>query len=136
MGGMLAYKEITHADFQKYDTAVSTRLSYYIFFQFVILLLGTSAFLFGMKNLDSTQIAVVSVFIIYSVVSIGGLFEKRKWVAIAEILRVLLLTFVIAVIIMKFYPLAYAISGAGVYLLMSFVWFATIFKELNQNNQP
>ena len=133
MGGMLAYKEVSAATFQKYDTVVSPRLNNYIFFQFVILLLGTSAFLFGMKNLDATQIAEVSILVIYSVVNIGGLFEKRKWVTIAEIVRVILLGAAIGMIIMKFYSLAYAISGAGVYLLLSLVWLGTTIKELNQN---
>jgi alkylglycerol monooxygenase len=130
MGGMLAYREVTTATFQKYDTSVSPRLTNYIFFQFVILLLGTSAFLFGMKELDTAQIGYVSVLIIYTVVSIGGLFEKKKWVVIAEGLRILLLTAVIALIVLQFSTLVYAVSGAAIYLLISSVWFATVFKEL------
>lgn len=136
MGSMLAYKEVTNSTFQKYDTSVSPRLTNYIFSQFVILLLGTSAFLFGMKELDTAQIGYVSVLIIYTVVTIGGLFEKKNWVVIAEGLRILLLTAVIAVIILQFSTLVYAVSGAGVYLLMSSVWFATVFKELTSNKQP
>ena len=132
MGGMLAYKEVTSATFQKYDTSVSPRLTNYIFFQFVILLLGTSGFLFGMKKLDATQIGYVSLLIIYTVVSIGGLFEKKSWVIIAEGLRILLVTAVIALIILQFSVLAYAVSAAGVYLLVSSVWFGAVFKELNQ----
>jgi alkylglycerol monooxygenase len=132
MGGMLAYNEVSAATFQKYDTAISPRLTNYIFFQFVLLLLGTSAFLFGMKKLDPIEVGYVSVFIIYTVVSIGGLFEKQKWVTIAEILRILLLTAIIAVIVLKFSTLVYAISGAAVYLLISSIWLASVFKELNQ----
>jgi len=133
MGGMLAYKEVTSATFQKYDTVVSPRLTNYIFFQFVILLLGTSGFLFGMKKLDATQIGYVSLLIIYTVVSIGGLFEKKSWVVIAEGLRILLVTAVIALIILQFSGLAYAVSAAGVYLLASSVWFATVLRELTSN---
>ena len=133
MGGMLAYKEVTSTTFQKYDTSVSSRLTNYIFFQFVILLLGTSGFLFGMKKLDSVPVGYVSLLIIYTVVSIGGLFERKTWVVIAEVLRILLVTAVIALIILKFSILAYAVSVAGVYLLVSSVWFATVFRELTSN---
>ena len=91
MGGMLAYKEVTADTFQKYDTSVSPRLNNYIFFQFVVLLLGTSAFLFGQKNLDMTMTGVVSILIIYTVVTIGGLFERKTWVVPAELIRIIVL---------------------------------------------
>ena len=133
MGGMLAYKEISAATFQKYDTVVSPRLNNYILFQFVILLIGTSAFLFGQKNLNTNETIAVSILIVYTVVTIGGLFEKRKWVVVAEILRILLLTVVIGVITDKFYSINYAMSVGGVYLLSSLVWFVTVFKELTSN---
>ena len=74
--------------------------------------------------------------IIYTVVSIGGLFEKKSWVIIAEGLRILLVTAVITLIILQFSVLAYAVSVAGVYLLLSSVWFATVFRELTSNKNP
>ncbi len=136
MGGMLEYKEVSPVTFQKYDTKASPRLNNYIFFQFVILLLGTSAFLFGQKNLNWPQTAAASVLIIYTVQTIGALFEKRKWVVVAEILRILILSAAAFIIINSFYSIYFAISGAGVYLLLSLVWFVTIIKEINSNNQP
>jgi len=133
MGGMLAYNEVSAATFEKYDTSISSRLTNYIFFQFVILLIGTSAFLFGIKKLAPIEVGYVSIFVIYTVVSIGGLFEKQKWVVLAEGLRILLLTTIIAVIVLKFSTPVYAASSAGAYLLISSVWFATVFKELTSN---
>ena len=133
MGGMIAYKEVSPSTFQKYDTAVSQRLNNYILVQFVILLIGTSAFLFGQKNLDLKQTAAVSVLILYTIETIGGLFEKRKWVTIAEMLRILMLSVLIGAITDKFYSINYAICAGGVYLLLSFVWFVTVFKELTSN---
>ena len=133
MGGMLTYKEISAATFEKYDTVVSPRLNNYILFQFVVLLIGTSAFLFGQKNLNTNETIAVSILIVYTVVTIGGLFEKKKWVVVAEFLRLLLLSVVIAAITDKFYSINYAMSVGGVYLLSSFIWFVTVFKELTSN---
>ena len=133
MGGMLTYKEISAATFEKYDTVVSPRLNNYILFQFVFLLIGTSAFLFGQKNLNTNETIAVSILIVYTVVTIGGLFEKKKWVVCAEFLRLLLLSVVIAAITDKFYSINYAMSVGGVYLLSSFIWFVTVFKELTSN---
>ena len=133
MGGMLTYKEISAATFEKYDTVVSPRLNNYILFQFVVLLIGTSAFLFGQKNLNTNETIAVSILIVYTVVTIGGLFEKKKWVVCAEFLRLLLLSVVIAAITDKFYSINYAMSVGGVYLLSSFIWFVTVFKELTSN---
>jgi len=143
MGGMLAYSPVSAATFQKYDTSVSPRLNNYIFFQFVILLLGTSAFLFGLKPLEKQVeahlmdktvmqqlVAVASVLIVYTVVTIGALFEKKNWVIFAEGLRILLLAAFITILMMKYYPLVYALSGAGLYLLMSSIWFASTIKEI------
>jgi sterol desaturase/sphingolipid hydroxylase (fatty acid hydroxylase superfamily) len=133
MGGMLAYKEVTPATFQKYDTSVSPRLNNYIFFQFVVLLLGTSAFLFGQKNLDATMIAVVSGLIIYTVVTIGGLFERKTWVVPAELIRIIVLAFIIGFIVLRYYPVSYAVSIEGLYLLPSIIWFSSTIKEINSN---
>ena len=133
MGGMLAYNEVSAATFQKYETSVSPLLNNYIFFQFVILLLGTSAFLFGQKNLDPTMIAIVSVLIIYTVVTIGALFELKRWVVPAEMLRVIVLAFIIGLLVLRSYPISYAISVEGLYLLPSLIWFSTTIKEINSN---
>lgn len=133
MGGMLAYKEVSTSTFEKYDTSISPRLTNYIFFQFVVLLLGTSAFLFGQKNLDPTMIGILSVLIIYTVVTIGGLFEHKKWVVPAEILRVIALAFIIGFIVLRYYPVTYAISVEGLYLLPSLIWFSTTIKEITSN---
>jgi drug/metabolite transporter superfamily protein YnfA len=130
LGGMLAYREVSASTFEKYDTSVSPRLNNYIFFQFVILLIGTSAFLFGQKHLDAMQVASASVLIIYTVVTIGALFEKKKWVLVAEGLRVILLSVLIALVAIKFCPAVYAVSGGGVYLLVSLIWYLTTAKEI------
>jgi alkylglycerol monooxygenase len=134
MGGMLAYKEVKAGTFEKYDTAVSPALSNYILFQFLVLLIGTSAFLFGEKNLDWLQRGEASLLIIYTVVNIGGLFEKKKWVVAAELIRMALIAVAVGLIIAKFYPPAYAIGSTGVYLLVSLLWFAINIKEITSNN--
>jgi alkylglycerol monooxygenase len=133
MGGMLAYKEVSAPTFQKYDTTVSPRLNNYIFFQFVVLLLGASAFLFGLKNLNPVQIAGLSLLILFSVLNIGGLFEKRKWVIATEILRIILLTVVIGIILNNFYSLFPTLLTAVVYLFISFIWLMTVIKEITSN---
>ena len=59
--------------------------------QYLFLLVFTSLFLFNQGGLDTTSKTVVLVFIILSVINIGGVFERRSWLLTSEIVRVLLI---------------------------------------------
>ena len=131
LGGMIAYREVSPATFEKYDTPIPRRLTGYILFQFSILLLGASAFLFLEKGFDWPTRIAASLLIIFSVVNIGGLFEVRRWAVITEGLRAAILSGLAYFFSAKYMGNIYAIMAAGVYLLLVLFWLGINIKKLN-----
>ncbi len=133
MGGMLDYKEVTPSTFQKYDAKTSSGMTAYIFVQFVLLLAGTSAFLFGIKGIDLPARIAISLLVIFSVLNIGGLFENRRWAVLAEALRAAVISGVVWFFVSKYLGNTYAIMAAGVYLLVVLTWLWINTRKLNLN---
>lgn len=133
MGGMLAYKEVTPATFEKYDAHTSPGMTAYIFIQFVLLLAGTSAFLFGIKGIDFPARVAISLLVIFSVLNIGGLFENRRWAVVAEAVRAAVISGVVWFFVSKYLGNTYAIIAAGVYLLVVLAWLWSNTRKLNLN---
>jgi alkylglycerol monooxygenase len=130
MGGMLEYKEVKAETFQKYDES-APELTFYILFQFALLLAGTSAFLFGIKGIDTAGRIGISLLVIFSVLNIGGLFEARRWAIAAEVLRVAVLSGVAWYFLSKYLGNSYAIIAAAVYLLLVLLWLWTNVRKIN-----
>lgn len=87
MGGLSVATDVSSRNFEKYDTKVPVSLNYYVFFQYLIVLGGTSFFLFSLDKFDILGKVVASLFIIWSIVNLGAIFESRKWVIVSEFLR-------------------------------------------------
>jgi hypothetical protein len=100
LGGVQPFKEVTPATFNKYDTQVATGLAYYIFFQFVLVLSGTTAYLFAADSLDWPARIGVAVLIITTLVTLGGLLENKRWAFFLEMLR-LLATVPVAILLLQ-----------------------------------
>ncbi|MCW3128135.1 MAG: sterol desaturase [Bacteroidetes bacterium] len=130
MGGMLQYKDVKAGSFEKYDTT-TPELTYYILFQFILLLAGTSAFLFGIKSIDIYGRIAISLLVIFSVLNIGGLFEARRWAVAAEIARAAILSTIAWYFLAKYLGNGYAILAAGVYLLLVLLWLWTNVRKIN-----
>jgi len=133
--GTAPYKEVTAKTFKKYDTDISTGLNYYILFQFAVLLGGTSAFLnLQMKEpfLNNIDLKfVVSLLIILTLLTIGGIFEKRKWAIIAEFFRVLFVAGTVYLVVKEQSSLLLIMGGIVVYLILSISWFLYFKKEFS-----
>ncbi len=133
LGGTAAYKAITPAQFQKYDTYVQPSLSYYVFFQYVLLILGTSAFLFTEAKPPFSENLGIKLFavglVVLTVINMGGMFENKRWVIAAEYLRFVLL--IVLIVLMKLSPIV--IAGIATVSAISSVWFWVAFKQHANN---
>ena len=95
LGGPIVAKEI---DTQRelYNADSSRAMHIYITVQFAILLGFTSFFLFGLGDdanpgFTDIQKTVSLVFITFTVINIGAMFENKAWVKFAEIIRLLMI---------------------------------------------
>lgn len=87
LGDVTHAKPVTTQSFHKYETQIPMSLSYYVLLQYFIVLTGTTLFLFNAENMNiPLQIAVAGL-IIFSIIDMGAIFEKRKWVWFAELIR-------------------------------------------------
>ncbi|RZK50154.1 MAG: sterol desaturase family protein [Pedobacter sp.] len=91
LGGRKYPTEINPQVYRKYDPAYSRPILYYIAFQFIIILIGTSFFLFNVRKFDSLEKLSLSTFIIFSLVCLGALLEQKKWGKTLEIFRLVLM---------------------------------------------
>jgi len=89
LGGPIVPKEID-ASRLRYDADAFPQMHVYIVTQFVTLLAFVAYFLFNIEKFNSYQEFVSVGFIILSTISIGTLFEGRKWSKILEFIRLLL----------------------------------------------
>ena len=135
LGGVQPLKEVTPQTFHKYDTEISPGLTNYAFFQFVIVLLGTTAFLVIESktpfNQDWFLKIAVALLIVFSLVNIGGIFERKNWVPVLEYLRVIAVSAFIVLLLKNsslFFAVTITIAAIGVISLLWFTKFRNEFK--------
>lgn len=123
LGGVAPYKEVTPQQFQKYDTPVTPALSSYVFMQYVMLIAGTSYFLFSENKPPFSQNMsiklLVIAYIVLTVVNLGGIFEKKHWVKALEIVRLAALPILVYLLA----PNWIFLPGTVLLALLSFIWF-------------
>lgn len=122
LGGPIKPKEVP-ADYHVYDPPVDRRLNYYVLFQFLVLLGGTSLFLFSSDALSWPLKLVNVVYIFAFSVTLGGILENKKWVFGAELFRILTLPLIVY---LSFAGSAYAaVAGVSGLVLAaaSLAWF-------------
>lgn len=98
LGGPQKPGPVSPERFSKFDTAVSPGLNYYVLGQYVVVLASASLFLFSENQLAKAypgwqgvalKVALAGL-ILASIVSLGGLLERKAWAPAVEVLRVLL----------------------------------------------
>lgn len=126
LGGYRAAPEVDKSTYHKYDTPAPIRVNYYVLVQYIICLGVTAAFLFKKGNFNLGEQAVAAVLISWWVVNCGVLFERKTWVWMAEWVRIVLFSSLVALATYYFSltPVLYGV--AIVYLLMSGVWFYSL----------
>ncbi len=90
MGGYRAPKAVVRGEEIRYDTTVNKWMNIYALFQYVLILGLASWFLFEMTSLVRYVQLGFSLWILWSLVHIGALFEQTRWVRWAEPVRLVL----------------------------------------------
>lgn len=91
MGGYRAPQDVDVNSYAKFNTETAVKLNVYVLVQYVLLLAGTSVFLFNLDKMQIIDKVVFAAVIIFSVVSFGALFENRSWGFPMESLRLILI---------------------------------------------
>lgn len=141
LGGFKPAPEITPDRLVKYNVGVHKSLGIYVLFQFLLCLGYTSFFLNVAGNKDpqklmfnNIQIISFSLFIILSIIVMGGIFERKKWAIALEYIRlfsILLLIGVLADFNFSILPI-WLIAPIGFVFLVSIIWFSSQIKWLKQ----
>lgn len=133
LGGTQPLKEVSPLTFHKYHTEISSGLMYYAFVQFVLVLLGTTAFLIFQAKppfADSWVIKfTASALIIFSLVNISGIFEKKRWLPVLEVIRLLVLCASVIWLFKTISWIAILIALLAVVVLLFLFWLAKFRKE-------
>jgi len=95
------------------------KLSQYIFFQSMLTMVLLFFFLFYGNYQNIVQLLVGGLFILCSVICIGGLLEHEKWVFPLEMLRLFLLLLFIAITFFSF-PVLLVLSATTIIQLVFF----------------
>lgn len=127
LGGVEPLKEVTPQTFHKYDTEISPGLTNYAFFQFVLVLLGTTLFLVLHAKPPFEKnwplIILAATLIIFSLTNIGGIFERKNWVTPLEYLRLPAVGALVVLLLKGTAFFSVALIGTSVITLLSLLWF-------------
>ncbi len=132
LGGIQPPKEVTPQTFHKYDTEISSGLTNYAFFQFVLVLLTTTSFLIFQSKTPFNENWLLKIgaasLIIVSLVNIGGIFERRTWVVVFEYLRIAATGLFLVLFFLHFSLMTISIMVALISVL-SLLWFTKFRNE-------
>lgn len=89
LGGFKAAPEIDALNYKKFDSSYSKNLILYVLVQFIIALACGSALLFLYHKMESLTIVTAAIFIIFTLLSCGGLLERKNWLKYFEFARLI-----------------------------------------------
>ena len=78
---------LTHGVAGKYDARPPAGMSLYLLLQFTLAILATTLLLFRAEQLAVAERAGLALAVIWSVVAVGALFDRRGWAVACELLR-------------------------------------------------
>jgi alkylglycerol monooxygenase len=79
--------EVTRETAIPYGTAIPREWNAYALFQFVITLLAAFGVLAAGQSLSRGALAMAAVLVLWALLNIGGIFERRSWVLYSELAR-------------------------------------------------
>ncbi|MEX0813341.1 MAG: sterol desaturase family protein [Chitinophagales bacterium] len=126
-------KQFDPHKFIKYDTEVPSGLNYYILTQKVLVLIGTTFFLFNSESLSWAENTYFALLIIWSLVNLGALFEMKNRILGFEALRLIVVSFTFIQIINPAQNLILAIVLPAMFLIVSLTVLLPYRNYLNKS---
>lgn len=128
LGGFQQPPEVDAKRFYKYDIKNSGSNVWYVLFQFVFALLLAVLMLFKGSIMDTWQLLLVGLYIIFTLVMCGGILEKRVWNYQSEMVRISVgLLLPIAFIVSDYFEGFFLWSV--LYVSISGLWFHEISRK-------
>lgn len=87
LGGFKYAPEIDVSTYQKFDTQTNVGIVFYVTVQFLVALGAGSALLFLYAKMTFATVVAAAIFIIFTLLSCGALFERKKWLKYFEYFR-------------------------------------------------
>ncbi|MFI5135581.1 MAG: sterol desaturase family protein, partial [Chitinophagales bacterium] len=78
-GGYRAPKEIFPETYVKFETKLNPQMNWYLLIHFILILAGTTFFLFGLSHMTEIEQIMFTLLISFSIMSTGLLFEGKQW---------------------------------------------------------
>ena len=85
LGGYQAPQEINEDTYKLFDTKTSTWLNYYVLVQFILITLGTVAFMYHFETISTFYKLVFLIVLILSLMICGAIFENKKWLIYSKL---------------------------------------------------
>jgi hypothetical protein len=85
----VAVPEVARPTYHKFALEVPLAVNRYVFAQYLVILVGTAAFLFGQHSLSLGLKALGALWIGAGILAGGGLFEQKRWAYALEGARLL-----------------------------------------------
>tara|TARA_B100000780_G_C21107313_1_gene447233 strand:+ start:16 stop:1242 length:1227 start_codon:yes stop_codon:yes gene_type:complete len=126
-GGMRFPPEITYLNDQKFIKTYSNKVSWYVLFQYTILLAGVAFFLFNYKHFSGLAAAGVASMILFHILVIGQVLDQSLWANKLEYFRLLTLGFV-AVSFLDFGQHQLIIASSLIFITLNAMWFSWIYS--------
>jgi len=131
MGGFRAPKTVEKGTYKKYEIHISPGLNFYLFAQYVIILLFTAFFLFSLADFSVVYQLAIAAAIIYSVASLGTVFDNRPYGLKMESLRFFISVGVAVFLFLEgLVPLWIPASMAGIALISGIVLYRLSFHKI------
>ena len=96
-GGYRAPKEVLEETYEKFETKLNLQMNWYLLVHFILILTGTTFFLFGLSQITQMEQIIFTLLISFSIMSTGLLFEGKnssKWIEVIRIVVVGIALFV------------------------------------------
>lgn len=119
MGGVRTAPPVVKETYVKYNVPTSPREGYYLFSQYLVVLGATAWFLFNVTQLKLPLQLGLAAAVIYSVMSLGLMFEKRKYAIPLELFRLALFAATVGWFLAASSSVIIAVVVCSLYVLLS-----------------